>query len=279
MNSVIGPVGMAGHDNEGMEWMREHRGFPYIDWKVFRDEISAGDRRAESDAIDLWLDELREALGDWYEIVDCESAVAVSGIAADDTDRLLIHVERACARLKERLPGIVVTSVRSKPVLLLFENPSRAHEYFEAMDEGDGERLGELATFMTGRVDRVLFAPAPAEQHQGAILHAFTHVMTDALLFPYWVREMVAVYATEAPAPPPLDAMEKPAARAFLNGKAFFDDKAREASLARVGRLAHALSTDYDAFRQFVRTSDWRDGGEAAARAVFGVAVADLINR
>src|SRR5258707_165095 len=74
---------------------------------------------------------------------------------------------------------------------------------------------------------------------------------------PYWVREMVAAYAAQEPLRDFERDWSDEQAGAFRSGQSFFTDETREASFARVARLAQKLSVDYDAFVQFVRKADW----------------------
>jgi hypothetical protein len=280
MNAVIGPVGMAAHHNEGMEWMRVRGGYPVVDGGAFTEV--AGPSPSEQtvhDAIGIWLEALRESLGEMYEIVDSDRFVAISGASPDDTDALLVRMEVLAVRLKSRLHGIVSAGRRQRPLVLRFDSARRFNDYFTAVDEGDGERTGDHCAFLTQRwLDEFLFAPAPLDACEPAILHGLAHTMAEHN-HPYWVREMVAAYAADAP-PRDFDRdWSDEQAGAFRSGQSFFDDETRGASFARVARLARKLSADHDAFVQFVCKADWNDEGEAAAREIFGVSVRDLLNR
>jgi hypothetical protein len=280
MNAVIGPVGMAAHHNEGMEWMRIRGGYPVVDGGAFA-EI-AGSTPSEQtihDAIELWLEALRESLGETYEIVDSDRFVAISGAAPDDTDALLVRMEVLAERLKSRLRGMVSTGRRRRPLVLLFDSARRFSDYFTAVDEGDGERTGKHCAFLAQRwLDEHLFAPAPLDACEPAMIHGLAHTLAERD-YPYWVREMVAAYAADEPLRDFDRDWSDEGARAFRSGQSFFDDETRDASFARVARLAQKLSADYDAFVQFVRKAEWNDEGEAAAREVFGISLRDLINR
>src|SRR5258706_583209 len=182
MNSVIGPVGMAGHDNEGMEWMRVVRGYPVIDSAAFQEIVGGpgpADRQTKRDTVELWL----EALGEAYEIVDSNHFTA---IGVGDTDALLVQLETSLQHLRERLRGIAHERWGESPLALLFER-SFDH-YFGAVDGGDGERLGEHVAFVpaTPWLDQFLFAPAAVPTYVPAILHGLAHTMTAGLTCPYW---------------------------------------------------------------------------------------------
>jgi hypothetical protein len=280
MKAVIGPVGMAAHHNEGMEWMRVRGGYPVVDGNAFAQ--IAGPSPSEQtihDAIDLWLEALRESLGETYEIVDGDRFVAISCAAAGDIDALLARMEALASRLKRRLHGIASVVWRRRPLVLLFDSGRRFNDYFTAVDEGDGERTGEHCAHLTQRwLDQLLFAPAPLDACEPAILHGLAHTMAEHN-HPYWVREMVAAYAAEEPLRDFDRDWREEQASAFRSGQSFFDDETRDASFARVARLAQKLSADHDAFVQFVRKADWNDEGEAAAREIFGMGVRDLISR
>lgn len=262
-----------------MEWMRVRGGYPVVDGGAFAE--AAGPSPSEQtihDAIDLWLEALRECLGDTYEIVDSDRFVAISG-AAGGIDALLVRMEVLAVRLESRLHGMTRVVRGRRPLVLLFDSAHRFQDYFTAVDEGDGERTGDHCAYLTMRwLDQFLFAPAPLDACERPILHALAHTMADRN-YPYWVREMVAAYAAEEPLRDFERDWSEEQARAFRSGQSFFDDALREASFARVARLAQKLSADYDAFVQFVCKADWNDEGEAAAREVFGTSVASLINR
>src|SRR5436305_2986563 len=276
MNAVIGPVGMGGHDNEGMEWMRVRGGYPVVDGGAFTEV--AGPSPSEQTihaAIELWLEALRESLGETYEIVDSDRFVAISGAAAGAADALLVRMEVLAVRLKSRLHGIASVVWRRRPLVLLFDSARRFKDYFTAVDEGDGERTGAHCAHLTQRwLDQFLFAPAPLDACEPAILHGLAHTMAEHN-HPYWVREMVAAYAADEPLRDFERDWSDEQAAAFRSGQSFFDDELRDASFARAARLARKLSADYDNFVQFVRKADWNDEGEAAAREVFGVSVRD----
>src|SRR3954447_14601943 len=160
---------MAAHDNEGMEWMRVVRGYPVIDPAAFQEVVGGpglADRQTKRDAIDFWLEALREALGEAYEIVDSDHFVA---IGAGDTDALLVQLEATLQHLRERLRGIADERWDTSPLAILFE--SSFEDYFTAVDGGDGERLGEHAAFLPSSpwLDQFLFAPAPPHIHLPAM--------------------------------------------------------------------------------------------------------------
>jgi hypothetical protein len=280
MNAVIGPVGMAAHHNEGMEWMRVRGGYPVVDGRAFAEIAgSPPSQQTLHDATAIWLEALCESLGETYEIVDSDRFVAVSGGLPDETDALLVRMEVLAERLKRRLRGIAGVAWGQRPLVLRLDSARRFNDYFAAVDEGDGERTGEHCAHLTTRLlDQFLFAPAPLDACERAILHGLAHTMANHN-HPYWVREMVAAYAAEEPLRDFERDWSDEQASAFRSGQSFFDDETREASFARVARLAQKLSADHDAFVQFVRKADWNDEGEAAAREIYGTSIKDLISR
>lgn len=259
--------------------MRVVRGYPLIDSAAFEEIVGAPgqvDRQAKHDAVQLWIEALRDALGDAYEIVDSDHFVA---IGAGDTDALLVQLETSRQHLKERLHGIADEQWRESPLALLFGRSF--DEYFTLVDGGDGERLGEHVAYapFSPWFDQFLFAPAAVHTYVPAIRHGLAHTMTTSLTCPYWVSEVVAAYAAEEPLRDFERSWSDDEARAFRKGESFFDELARDASRARAARLAQKLSSDYDAFTLFVRTAHWRDHGEAASREVYGVALRTLLER
>ncbi len=260
--------------------MRVRGGYPVVDGQAFVEV--AGPSPSEQtihDAIELWIEALRESFGETYEIVDSDRFVAVSGAPPDDTDALLARMEVLAVRLKSRLHGIARVAWGRRPLVLRFHSAQRFNDYFSSVNEGDGERTGEHCAHLTTRwLDQFLFAPAPLDTCERPILHALAHTMAERN-YPYWVREMVAAYAADEPLRDFERDWSDEQASAFRSGQAFFDDAQREESFARVARLARKLSADHDAFVQFVRTAEWNDDGEAAAREVFGTSVRDLLNR
>lgn len=261
--------------------MRVRGGYPVVDGGAFA-EITGPSRSEQTiqDAIGIWLEALREALGETYEIVDSDQFVAISGAAPDDTDALLVRMETLAVRVRNRLRGIARDPRgRRRPLVLLFDSARRFDDYFTAVDEGDGERTGDHCAHFTGPwLDQFLFAPAPLDASEPAMIHGLAHTLAERD-YPYWVREMVAAYAADEPLGDFDRDWSDAQSRAFRNGQSFFDDETRDASLARVARLARKLSADYDAFVQFVCKAEWNDEGEAAAREVFGISLRDLINR
>src|SRR5260221_5764893 len=137
MNSVIGPA-IGAHDSQGMEWMRDRKGFPAPDRKAFHEIEPNPDPRTLHDAIEIWVEALRDALGDQYEIVDSDRFVAISGGAPADTDALLLLMERAQERLKGRLREMAHT-LGPKPLVLLFDSAHRFNDYVAAIDDENVE--------------------------------------------------------------------------------------------------------------------------------------------
>src|SRR5258708_138309 len=206
MKSVIGPA-MEAHDSQGMEWMRDRKGYPAPDWAAFHEIVGQPDPRTLQDAVDIWIEALRGALGDAYEIVDSKRFVAISAGPPADTDALLLLMEHSCERLRHRLRDIASLTWRLKPLVLLFDGGRRFSDYVMAVDDGDLERLGPVAAYLPGGpyVGQFLFAPVPAENHETAILHALTHRMAGG--YPYPNRAPEQDPATPpAPPPPPLRA-------------------------------------------------------------------------
>jgi len=262
-----------------MEWMRITGGYPVVDGGAFA-EITGPSRSEQTiqDAIGIWLEALREALGETYEIVDSDQFVAISGVAPDDIDALLVRMETLAVRVGNRLRGMAPRG-RRRPLVLLFDSARRFDDYFTAVGGGAGERTGEHCAHFTGSwLDQFLFAPAPLDACAPAMIHGLAHTLTERD-YPYWVREMVAAYAADEPLRDFDRDWSDEQASAFRSGESFFDDETREASFARVARLAQKLSADHDAFVQFVRKADWNDEGEAAAREIYGTSVRDLLNR
>lgn len=261
-----------------MEWMRDRKGFPVPDWAAFQEIVGQPDSRTLHDAVDIWLEALRDALGDAYEIVDSKRFVAISAGPPTDTDALLLLMERSFERLRDRLRDIASLTWRLKPLVLLFDGGRRFSDYVIAVDDGDLERLGPSAAYRPGGsyVDQFLFAPAPTENHELAILHALTHRMSDGHPYPYWVHEVVAAYSTEPPTRAVSGDWNEQTIQDFWSGQSFFDDDRGEASYALAAGLARKLSIDDDAFHRFVRTAHYRDLGDAAAREVFGMGVGNL---
>lgn len=262
-----------------MEWMRVVRGYPVIDSAAFQEIVGGpgfSDRQAKRDAIELWTEALRQALGEAYEIVDSDHFTA---IGVGDSDALLVQLETSRQFLRERLRGIADEQWRENPLAVLFDRSF--DDYFTVVDGGDGERLGEQAAYAPNSpwLDQFLFAPAPVHTYVPAIRHGLAHTMTTTLTCPYWVSEVVAAYAAEEPLRDFERSWSDDEARAFRKGESFFDEEARNASRARAARLAQKLTTDYDAFTLFVRTAHWRDHGEAASREVYGVGLRTLLER
>ncbi len=258
-----------------MEWMRDRKGFPAPDRKAFHEIEPNPDPRTLHDAIEIWVEALRDALGDQYEIVDSDRFVAISGGAPADTDALLLLMERAQERLKGRLREMAHT-LGPKPLVLLFDSAHRFNDYVAAIDDENVEQFGTAAYIPGWPATQFAFAPAPLESYGTAILHALTHSMTGDT-YPYWVREVVAAYATDPPLRDVSGDWTEETIRDFWNGQSFFDDDRREASYALAARLAEKLSVDDVAFRLFLRTAHWRDLGEAAARQAFGMGVGDCV--
>lgn len=259
--------------------MRVVRGYPVIDSAAFQELVGGpglADRKTKHDAVELWIETLREALGESYEIVDSDHFTA---IGVGDTDALLVQLETSLQHLRERLRGIADERWGENPLALLFDRPF--DDYFSAIDGGDGERFWEHAAFIpaTPWLDQFLFAPAPPDTYLPAIRHGLAHSMTISLTCPHWMSEVVAAYAADEPVRDFERSWTDDEARAFRSGQSFFDGEAREASRARAARLAHKLSSDYDAFTLFVRKAHWRDHGEAAAREVYGVGLRTLLER
>ncbi len=262
-----------------MEWMRDRKGYPAPDWAAFHEIVGQPDPRTLQDAVDIWIEALRGALGDAYEIVDSKRFVAISAGPPADTDALLLLMEHSCERLRHRLRDIASLTWRLKPLVLLFDGGRRFSDYVMAVDDGDLERLGPVAAYLPGGpyVGQFLFAPVPAENHETAILHALTHRMAGGYPYPYWVYEMVAAYTTEPTARAVSGDCNEETIQDFWSGQSFFDDDRREAGYALAAGLAQKLSIDDDAFHRFVRTAHYRDLGDAAAREVFGMGVGDLV--
>lgn len=249
------------------EWLRTRGGYPVVDWQVFKSKVDERpDPRVLHDATHIWLDALWNVLGEHYRIETSEHFTILAGV---DPSSFLLLLERARGDVLDTLPDIAVS--QRMEVVLFFDTVARLHDYFAAVDEGDGEWIGEAAGYLPNVTGGVLYAPGVEERD---VLHGLAHTMTMGGVAPLWVYEMLALYAVSDPAP---GTRFEGNVADFLSGQSFFDEGAREGSLALAARLAEKLSVDYDAFRRFVRQAHWEDGGEAAARSVFGVRLTDVI--
>lgn len=271
-----------------------HHGFPIPDWDAVREWIEKlpDDRKADAwTACErAWLLHFRDALGKGFSFQESKSAMLVSSLEPHLRDATLEYIERTLRRVIAVLGGLSQVASWGKDLLIVFDDEERYYEYasYYYPERGDFALSGGMhihkgcSHFITVKSDLRSIEPV--------IAHEMTHGCVAHLPLPLWLNEGLAVNTERRLAPPgaPLYTPEqlhakhlrfwrKAEIQQFWSGRSF--DRQDEGNmlsydLARI--IVEQLAKDWPRFEAFALAASHADGGDAAARAHFGVDLGEI---
>ncbi|MBK7877488.1 MAG: hypothetical protein IPJ77_17430 [Planctomycetes bacterium] len=279
--------------------------FPRPRWK----EIDAflAERAPESEWPSLYDSAAREwavatcaALGDGYETSESREFLFVSPFAKPVFEARHAFAERCRRRiLEELLPGIARVWGFGKHVAFVFRDVETYYSYVApfypepgAFAASAGMFLGAWSAEHPHGYGHFVLRAGDLKQLDHALAHELVHNLLASLPLPLWLDEGLATSldAQLAHGPPLVvrreDLDEHRATwgaggiQEFWSGRAWEHPDDRNRLAYQLAQMAvRALAKEYASFRAFVLRAHREDGGEHAAREVYGRSLGELVGQ
>jgi hypothetical protein len=290
-----------------MDWVRDHLdrsdGFPRANWGVIGRRIAAEFSEADQDAAwdaagHVWLREIAQSLGGDFRVEESPRVRVVTGLSRRHAAALVTFLDESILRIRhDLLPGIV-EECSQKHAVVVFGDVETYTSYVAYFYPEEGEFAASAGMQLSARpgdaawYSHCVTFGTDVLPIQAALVHELAHDVLTTLPIPGWLNEGIACAVERALlGQDPLvvtkedlgllgECWSDGAIQAFWSGDAIHrpDDGSRLAyMLAEL--CVHSLSRDFAKFREFVRTADASDAGDAAARAVYGGGLGPLIAR
>jgi hypothetical protein len=274
--------------------LRADATLPIVDWEAM--DAHAPDTEDAVDAYwtsvaQAWLETLGVRLGSTFRVRASDRFLLLSPFDERRARSILDYVEKTRKRILRLLDGVAVESETGKVCLLVFEDQEQYYEYVANYHSEEGEHALSSGMFIQHGYGHFVFVQDHLSTIEPVIAHELTHCLVQHLPLPAWLNEGIAVN-TERRLSPPLGAPLYTAAemhrkhvaywneetiQEFWSGKSWRrQDDGNMLSYDLAVHFVQMCSRDFDAFRGFANGADYRDSGDAAARANLGFSVAHL---
>lgn len=269
-----------------MRWVDDTR-LPIPDWREIRKTVPEIGTDAERDAFwsaaaGHWLSALAAALGEGYHIHQSPDFLLLSTQDDRQAARLLTFCQTARRRILRNLGEAAKARLSGRHVLLLFANQDEYYAYISHYGEQGGEQAMSSGCFINAGYGHFVLFERDLDWMQPIIVHELTHCLLMHLRIPAWLNEGMAVNTEHALFPRladpsrslyhPTELRAKHAAfwnadtiQEFWSGKSFKrPDDGNMLSYDLAKRITATAARDEAAFRTFLRTAQWKDGGLSA---------------
>lgn len=238
-----------------------------------------------------WVDALGVQLHAGYRRAESANFMLLSALEARPARALLEYLERSLRRVLATLAGIASDEGHGKTVVLVLDDEDSYYQYIAHYGSADdGPQAFSGGMFIDWGYGHFVFARGTFEQMEPVVVHELTHCLVRHLPIPAWLNEGLAVNTERRFSPSRLryTAAEfqflcerfwnAETIQEFWSGKSFLrpdDGQPLSYELARL--LVQLLDKDYDRLVRYCATAQQDDGGEAAAQAILGNGLDDLV--
>ena len=260
----------------------EENGLSHPNWRKMYQQISAS--RAEADWWDIyhelakqWLLRLKADLGGYYHVYESENFVVLSAEGATATRTIIGYAESSLAVLQRFCRGIQPEETYGKRAMLIFTDQDDYYAYVSHFHR-DGAHSLSAGTMLSRGYMHIAFPFTWIFSARRIITHELVHNCIAHLRIPSWLHEGVAqklerlVMNTRAFVLEHELAMEHHAhwteqnIQEFWSGASFYvGDERNKLSYSLAEILTEFLSSDWNAFLEFISQADYRDAGQDAA--------------
>jgi len=287
----------------------EVSGIPHLSWETVAKWIDANchgpERQAEGwyEAQVQWVGKLREVLGAPHEFYEASRILFLSALPGKKAERFLVFAEKALDRIGETLKPLTEVNRPERIVLVDIATTELFHRYLTRYFPKP-EELPQVAHYLPQGLGHLAVGPGDAGDRESALTHRMALLSLSHLPLPAWAAEGLALRAqaalassggvgrflglggTGAAAGGAGEAVadlaefwKETGLEIFWKGLAFRPDNP---DLAAARALADFLVTtllkhDRDQAAEFFSQAHASDAGEAAAQAVLGVSMAELV--
>ena len=279
-----------------IERIRVQDGYPRPDWEAIEKLLSELPEDSQHDAWcsagRIWLEQLVDHLGDSYRVFESENFLILSALDRKSTQALGQFCERALAGILKRLDGLAYDSYFGKHVVLIFRSHDEYYEYIAHFYPEDGEYPLSGGVFLYRDYGHMVIPFFDLSEAEAAIAHEFTHACLRHLPIPLWLNEGLAVTLEDELCgnhPLRMDPERLHEHELFWNAETiqeFWDgssfgrtDQGNGLSYELARYCIRALAHDLEAFLRFANEASFEDGGESAARKIFGGSLGGLIEQ
>ena len=228
-----------------------------------------------------WLTRLRASLGGAYTVVESAHFHLVSALDENARGRMLDFLENGRARLIRTLGDMAWTDTSGKHVMLRFTD---SDDYFAYISHfyPDGEHAASGGIFLRDGYCHIAYPETfTMDAERQTIAHELAHNLLAQLPLPLWLNEALAEAFNADLAGGGFAVVDRDLLaehRSYWNtetiqdfwmGKSFQDVEGQRVSYSLAAVLLDIINRELrpssEAFRRFVKQSDWTDAGEAAA--------------
>ncbi len=269
-------------------------GFSRVDWESLNNYTNKlGDSdELWCDIARLWVSQLMsEVRGDCVQFESSNFLLVSSdSISEDDNKSILSFLEAARRQILSVLSGIALDEGYGKHVVLLFADSDEYYRYIADFYQESATMTYSAGVYLNRGYGHFAMTYLYMDEAEATLGHELTHALLSHLPIPTWINEGLAVGMenllshSEHTA---MDANMESQHQKFWNASRFKEfysgesfsrtDKGQELSY-HLGEFAvNTLSKDYESFTQFVNLANFKDGGESAAKEVYGNGLDDLI--
>mgnify|MGYP007095979849 CR=1 FL=1 len=278
-------------------WKQAPDPIPHPDWASIDARVPAGTPDAELHRLYAglarqWVDGLRDALGGSYRVHAGEDWLLLSHESDRYVGLLLDALARDKRRIQRALEGLVDDAGFGPHVLLLIEDLDDYCAYMAHFDHGDPDALRMLGagSFIDAGYGHLVIPHRDLGEVEAVAVHELTHALLRDQALPLWLDEGIAVNMEQSITgrllyPPEPELVGRLVAYwhahgldGFWSGHSFgLPDEGSELSYALATHVVSTLGEDWPRFRDFARGADWRDAGDASARAIYGAGLGELM--
>lgn len=291
----------AGNDQTGlsvalasneMHW-RTDADLPIPDWSAQpwpegSDDVLHGHANGLAAA---WLDATKEVLAGRYARAESANFMLLSCLESRTRDVLLDYLERSRKRVLATLPGIADDAGHGKTVVMVFGDEEIYYRYIAnyGSDSSQPEAYSG-GMFVDAGYGHFVFTQSPFERMEPVVVHELTHCLVRHLPIPAWLNEGLAVntehrFVKPQPRYRPNELQylferfwNESTIQEFWSGKSFLrPDDGQPLSYELAQLLVQLLGKDYEMLARFCEVASYEDGGEAAATAVLGLSLEELV--
>lgn len=284
-----------------MEWLDQHfrevDNFPRPNWEAIYAEVEKNHK--DTDQHNLWcaiarswMNRITSGLPSDYAIHESDNFILVTSESEKYVSNFLEYLERTHKRILNTLHGIASGKSFGKHVVLIFDQIDLYYSYLSYFYEKDGEYGLSSGIYLNKGHGHFAFPHQEPSYAESIAAHELTHALLSHLSIPDWLNEGMAVGIEDLitdSAPQRMDS--KIYARhqsfwgdkeiqEFCSGKSFErPDEGQELSCHLAQFIVDSLSQDYDKFIEFTNKANSSDGGEAAAKEVYGTSLKNIITQ
>ncbi len=271
---------------------REGTTLPVPEWNKMSAPAETNDQDAFwSGTARLWLERLREQLGEPYHLMASENFLLLTPHPERPSRVILDYAERSRSRVLRVLDGIARDDGFGHSVILMFASQEAYYEYVSHYYPDGGEYAFSSGMFLDHGYGHFVFCEDEINQIEPIVVHELTHCYVRHLPIPAWLNEGLAVNTETriVRAPPSVYTVEQmqenqeafwdaQKIQEFWSGKSWLrPDQGNLLSYDLAQKITALLANDFASFTRFTNAATSADAGAAAAHEHLGFPIEHTI--